>query len=240
MSDAAAADNSPPHARTQRWRAVRIVLLAWMIAFTGAATPGPMLALVIGQTLAQGMRAVLFILLGHALLEAVLCGGIALGLAAALRKPRVRGGLAVIGGIMLGLMGLDIVAHAAEMSIETASANPKSALLLMAAGVGVSISNPYFTGWWATIGTGQVATFGLKSTTDYILFWFGHELGDIVWFVFVAAILVLGKAWITDPVYHLLLWGCGGAVVGLGLIFLGVGGRSLITGRIKTPAEAEP
>ncbi|NLF18558.1 MAG: LysE family transporter [Lentisphaerae bacterium] len=140
----------------------RTFVLSWLIAFTGAVTPGPMLALVIGQVLAQGFAAVFLILLGHALLELLMVGGFALGLAAPLRRPRVRGALAVLGGLALAWMGLMILRDARHASLAASAASALSWPLLVAAGAGVSLSNPYFTGWWATVGTGQMATFGLR------------------------------------------------------------------------------
>jgi hypothetical protein len=63
--------------------------------------------------------------------------------------------------------------------------------MLVLAGIGVSLSNPYFTGWWATVGAGQIATLDLRRFADYVVFWGGHEMGDVVWYTFVAALLVL-------------------------------------------------
>jgi threonine/homoserine/homoserine lactone efflux protein len=201
--------------------------LAWLIAFTGAATPGPLLALVIGQVLAQGFCAVLLILLGHALREVLFIGGFALGLGRVLQRPRVRGGLAMVGGLALAWMGLDILVHAPEATLAAATSQALAWPLLVAAGAGVSLSNPYFTGWWATVGTGQMATFGLRRPADYVAFWTGHEMGDFVWYAFVAALLALGRGLLSDPVYQGLLQICGGAICLLAVLFLVLGVRSL-------------
>ena len=213
-------------------RVLRTFGLAWLIAFSGAATPGPLLALVIGQVLAQGFGAVLLILLGHALLEVLFIGGFALGLMRVLRRPRVRGALALVGGLALAWMGLDILLHAGEATL---AANGSQALawpLLIAAGAGVSLSNPYFTGWWATVGTGQMATFNLRRPADYAVFWLGHELGVIVWYVFVAALLALGRHLLSDPVYQGLLLACGVVICLLALLFLALGIRCLRPGSL--------
>ena len=55
--------------------------------------PGPMLALVIGQTFARGFMAVLAIVLGHALLELVVALLMMSGLRAVLLRHRVRGAI---------------------------------------------------------------------------------------------------------------------------------------------------
>lgn len=199
--------------------------LAFMIAFTGAATPGPMLALVIGQVLAQGVMAAVFILLGHALLESVFVVGLAKGMGRFLTDRKVRGVLSLVGGAVLLWMGLTIVKDAGAASLAAAETAARPYLTLIVAGMAVSLSNPYFTGWWATVGTGQVAAFGLRSLKDYAAFFVGHELGDVVWYMFVAAVLALGRGWLTDPVYQRLLWVCGAAIVALGVLFLCMGVR---------------
>ena len=148
----------------------RTLALAFVIALTGAVTPGPLLALVMGQVLAQGLAAALYILAGHALLEAVFVVALFVGLARYMRGRRVRGVLAAGGGVVLLLLGIDILRNLSTTSVETIQSDAFSAATLVAAGAGVSLSNPYFTGWWATVGSGQVATLGLNSRRDYAAF----------------------------------------------------------------------
>ncbi|MBT3380579.1 MAG: LysE family transporter [Lentisphaerae bacterium] len=212
--------------------------LAWLLAFTGAATPGPMLALVIGQVLAQGFLSVLPILLGHALLEAVLIGGFAFGLAHRLKGRRVRGFLSLVGGLALAWMGMDIVLHARQMTLAAAESQALGWPMLILAGIGVSLSNPYFTGWWATVGAGQIATFGLRRIPEYLTFWIGHEMGDAVWYVFIAALLSLGRRLLNDDVYQGLLLVCGSVILLLAVVFLVMGTRCLFAAGQPAPASS--
>jgi threonine/homoserine/homoserine lactone efflux protein len=205
----------------------RVFGVAWVLAFTGAVTPGSMLALVIGQVLAQGFYAVLLILVGHALLEAIFILGFALGAMRFLQRRRVRGVLAMVGGLALAWMGADILLHLHAVSLQQNQGHVLSWWALILGGMAVSISNPYFTGWWATIGSGQIATLGLRGPADFLAFWIGHEMGDIVWYVFVALMLVLGAHWIDDSIYRWLLAACGGLICLLGFVFVILGGRYL-------------
>jgi threonine/homoserine/homoserine lactone efflux protein len=225
-------------ASTPRLHLARTCGLAWLIAFTGAATPGPLLALVIGQVLAQGFAAVLLILLGHALLEVAFIGGFALGLTQRLQQPRLRGVLALVGGLALAWMGLDILLHARQATLTAASSQALPWPTLILAGIGVSLSNPYFTGWWATVGAGQMATFALRRFSDYLAFWVGHELGDLVWYAFVAALLALGRNLLSDSAYQGLLRACGAVICLLAVVFLVLGLRCLQTH--ATPRQTEP
>jgi len=213
----------------------RTVSLAFVLALTGAVTPGPMLALVIGQVLAQGMPAVLFVLLGHALLEAVFVLLLARGLGGVLARGRVRAGLGLAGGLVLVWMGWDILGNAGAMTLGGARAAALPWLALVVAGAGVSLSNPFFTGWWATVGSGQVATLGLRSRRDYLCFFGGHELGDLVWYLFVAVILVAGRSWLTDLLYQRLLLACGAVIMALGGLFLFVAARMLLGAGRRAP-----
>lgn len=198
--------------------------LTFLIAFTGAVTPGPMLALVMGQVLAHGLPAVVMILIGHALIEGLFILGFSYGLARILERGKVRGILALVGGAMVGWLGLDIVLHASRMVLSGASrGGDVSLMLLIPAGIGVSLSNPYFTGWWATVGSGQVAAFGIRGGRQYGAFWFAHEMGDAVWYVFVSVLLLVGRRWLSDGVYQILLAFCGWVMCALALIFIFAG-----------------
>jgi threonine/homoserine/homoserine lactone efflux protein len=210
---------------------MRILCLAFVVALTGAMTPGPFLALVIGQVLAQGLASVAFLLLGHACLEAVLVAGMAKGLGRWLAIVSVRAALGIVGGAVLLWMGWEVFSSAGSASLAAAKGTAMSWLPLFLAGMGASLSNPYFTGWWATVGTGQVATLGLRSREDYALFLVGHELGDVLWYVLVGVALTWGRHWLTDDIYRWLLWICGGVILLLGALFVGIGCRLLLKAR---------
>jgi len=227
-ADGAAEGRGGAPAACERPRApVRTLALAFVLALTGAAVPGPMLALVIGQVLAQGIVAAALIVAGHALIETVFIACFAVGLSKALSSRKTRGALALVGGVALAWMGVDILVHVHGMSMAGAPEHALPWYGLVLGGIGVSLSNPYFTGWWATVGAGQVATLGLRSRSDYGLFFVGHELGDVAWFMFVACLLAFGKRWLSDSVYRGLLGGCGAAIVLLAVVFLTLGFRCL-------------
>ena len=226
---------------TQSNACARIPLLAFVIAFTGAATPGPMLALVIGQVLAhQTVAAAAYVLVGHALIEVVFVLCLAFGFTRALARKRTRGLLAVVGGLALGWMGVDVLLHVSRMTLSAAGDQALPWYGLVLGGVGVSLSNPYFTGWWATVGSGQIAALGLKSRRDYVLFFCGHEMGDVVWYMFVACVLVVGARWLTDSVYRALLWGCGAVITALACAFLVLGCRYLLSAARDGSAAGPP
>lgn len=217
---------------------LRTGLLAFTIAFSGAAAPGPMLALVIGQTLAGGVVPTLFILAGHAALEAVVVLLLILGLGRIIARKGVSCCLSIVGGLVLGWMGLTLLLDLGEMTLAGGDGGRMPWYSLILGGMAVSISNPYFTSWWATVGTGQMATLKLKSFQDYLAFWLGHEMGDVGWYVPLSVILVIGCRWLTDGLYRWILGGCGLVIVGLGLVFVVLGIRRLLPGESGEGGEA--
>jgi threonine/homoserine/homoserine lactone efflux protein len=199
--------------------------VAFVLALTGAMTPGPVWALVVGQVLAQGIMAAVFILVGHAILEAAVVVGFGIGLTQALSRAKARGVVALLGGAVLVWMGQDILRNVSAMSLHGTPVAPMAWYTLVLAGAGVSLANPYFAGWWATVGTGQVAALGLRSRWDFLVFWIGHELGDVAWYMFMAVVLVVGRGWLTDAAYHALMYVCGAVIAAMGVAFMAVGLR---------------
>lgn len=208
-------------------RLLRILGLSFVVALTGAITPGPLLALVIAQVMVSGFGAVWPILIGHALLEAVFILLLAAGTARLLSRPAVRGILAILGGIVLALMAWQMILNASAMTLRASGAGGLSWWALVGAGAGVSLANPYFSGWWVTVGTGQFAAMQLRRRRDVAAFFMGHELGDAIWYVFVAIVLVTGRAWLTDEVYQGLIMICGLSVGLLAIFFAILGARSV-------------
>lgn len=79
----------------------KLFLLAFVTGFSGAIMPGPLLVATIGQTTVQGFRAVIGLITGHAILELVIVGLLVGGLHAVINRPRVRGGIGLVGGAAL-------------------------------------------------------------------------------------------------------------------------------------------
>jgi len=206
----------------------QIIGLAFVLALTGAVAPGPVLVLVIGQVLSQGIRAALYIMLGHALLESLLILGLARGMKKPLNNRLVRMILGVIGGGVLIWMGWNLFQQGGEIGVNGTTPMVMSPVKLILAGIGVSLSNPYFTGWWATVGTGQLAALRLSSGKDFSLFFVGHELGDLVWYLFVAVVVTVGRSWLLGGVYATVLQISAAIILLLGGGFIIISIRGLI------------
>jgi threonine/homoserine/homoserine lactone efflux protein len=229
--------NSQPLPQS-RFAPGRLFMLAFVTGFSGAIMPGPLLVAVIGQTTAQGFRAVLGLITGHALLELVTVVLLVLGLQAVLARPRVRGAIGLVGGAMLLWMGVTMLRDAYSVDLKLAagadSAWPWWQLLV--GGAAVCASNPYFIGWWATVGSGQLAHMAPKTVLEYAAFYLGHEASDYTWYAIVGVIIVTGRSWLSAGAYHAMIFACGAMLAALGAWFIVTGVR-FATGRVPDPAS---
>jgi threonine/homoserine/homoserine lactone efflux protein len=210
------------------WDAARVGAAAFVIALSGAMAPGPFLTVTIAQTAKHGRRAAFLLLAGHALLEAVLLVGFAFGLQHFLRLPSVATVLAVLGGAVLLWMGGDLLLGAARgtLSLHTdPTVAPPSRFGPVVQGAVVSLSNPYWTLWWATIGV-KLAADGLAiGALGIAAFFVGHQLGDAAWYGLVAQTVHGGRRFLSPPVYRSVMGVCASLLLVLGALFLlrGVG-----------------
>jgi len=220
--------NQPPLSGNPH-RLGRITLLAFITAFSGAIMPGPLLVAVIEQTSVQGMRAVVGLLSGHALLEFVLLILLALGLRALIARRRVRAAIGLLGGTALLYMSQDMMRGAWHLTLNlqagagVAYSWPRTMLL----GAAICVANPYFTGWWATIGVGQLAQMTPRTRLEYLGFYLGHEAADFAWYMLVGLLIVYSRRWLDDGLYRLLIVSCAVILMALGGWFLVTGVRLL-------------
>ncbi len=213
-------------------RVARMAGLAFVTGFSGAIMPGPMLALVIGQTAVRGWDTFFWVVTGHALLELALVALLIAGLRAVVARPGVRATVGLVGGAALFYMGGDMLWHARGLTLDLGGGGAAAftAPELMLAGAVVCLANPYFTGWWATIGMGQLAQLAPRKPSEYLAFYVGHEAADYAWYALIGLIMVTGRRWLTDGLYQGLILLCAVALLGLAAWFVVSGARLLLGG----------
>ena len=214
-----------PHASGPA-RIARLTTVSFITAISGAIMPGPLLVAAIQQSLVQGLRGVWGLLAGHAALELIVVLLLIFGLQAVLARVRVRAAIGVVGGMALLWMSVSMLRDAMGMSLDT-DVEEKVALSfpqLMLLGAAVSMQNPYFTGWWATIGMGQMATLAPRTPGEYLAFYLGHQGADVAWYILVGLIVVTGSKWLTPSIYQglILVFGSILACLALWFFFMGV------------------
>lgn len=195
---------------------------AFLVGLSGAMSPGPYLTVTITRTMTRGPLSAALMLVGHALLEGALLVGFAFGLQNVLRMPVVATALALVGGAILIWMGQGLLRGALSGSIvPVAHADAaESRLGPVLQGITVSLSNPYWTLWWATIGV-KLASDGLAiGAIGVIAFFIGHELADIAWYGFVITAVSRGRGLLAERPYRVVIGACAAFLVYLGARFV--------------------
>jgi threonine/homoserine/homoserine lactone efflux protein len=223
---------------------VQIMFFSFVIGFTGAITPGPVLTAVIKESPQRGWKTGPLVVFGHSISELVLLIGLVLGLDILLVDGEVvlppwwnnfMIVISLVGGILLvvlaGLMLRDVFVKKVSINKElsqTSSDEGKKHYKPVLDGIILSVTNPFWIVWWTTIGIGLIYVnlppltvspfeFGL---IGIVIFYFGHILSDLSWYSFISVMISSGKKWISDKVYHVILVCCAAFLIYLGIVFI--------------------
>ncbi len=204
--------------------------------------PGPLLTVTIGESARRGFWAGPLIVAGHAVLELALILALVGGLSVLLTMTVVSQVIAVLGGAFLLYMGAGMARDAAagRVSLEMAGNGGQGCnhsesreesngfrtpavqrrMHPVLAGILVSVSNPYWTLWWATVGLGYITLSLQKGTLGLTSFFTGHILADLVWYSLISAAVAGGRKFLSDRIYSRVIVACGIFLIGLGGYFL--------------------
>lgn len=160
---------------------VAFLLQTVFISFSGVLAPGPITAVTIGKG-SKNPHAGALISLGHGIVEFPLIFLIFLGFDSLINIPYVRESIGIAGGIFLLWMGADILRALKVTELEDKMEKRPP----LAAGALLSIGNPYFLLWWATIGAALITR-----SAEFGIFWFAifaviHWLCDFIWLYFLS------------------------------------------------------
>ncbi|MGB3399325.1 MAG: LysE family transporter [Candidatus Deferrimicrobiaceae bacterium] len=197
-----------------------IFVSSFLIALSGALMPGPLLAVTVRDTTRRGFVAAPLLVLGHGILEAGLLALILLGLAEWVRGDVATTVIALAGGAMLlwmaagmarevGTLRLDICGEETRTEPPGGGNGSRAGFFRpVLSGVVASISNPYWTIWWATIGLGYLVISRELGAVGIALFFAGHILADAVWYLFIGFAVSAGRRRFTDRVYRWIVGSC--------------------------------
>lgn len=184
-----------------------IFVTSFIVGFSGAMMPGPMLGVTIDGSIKKGFFAGPLVVIGHAVLELLLVVVMVLGLKDFFTNPIVSGLIGLIGGGFLGWMGIDMVRSAVKktVSIESQSTSNAAGKNLSLKGALVSATNPYFILWWATTGIGFIRQSYAVGFLGILLFFVGHILSDFTWYSVVSLAFSKGRKILSDRVYRWII-----------------------------------
>ncbi|MGE5583857.1 MAG: LysE family transporter [Bacillota bacterium] len=198
---------------------LQVFIQAFLVGLSGAVPPGPLLTYNIQLAYKKGFWVGPKLVAGHAILEGALVIGVLFGLGRFIQLPATKITLWLVGGLLLVWMGYELIWKETKKSLratievsatgEPAAASGTTNLNPVLAGIIISLSNPYWSLWWAMVGLGlitQALTFGWLGV---LIFFGGHILADFAWYSFISAAVAKGRRYMSERAYHWLLRICG-------------------------------
>jgi threonine/homoserine/homoserine lactone efflux protein len=178
-----------------------------MIALSGALMPGPLLTATISESARRGMITGPLLVFGHGILELALLLALLVGLAPFLRQDSVFAVIAIAGaGILIWIaVGMFRARPSLNIAGDTGKAEPGD---LIMSGLLMSLANPYWIIWWATIGLGYVLYCRQYGPWGITFFFAGHISADLAWYTAVAMAVAKGRHFLNDRLYRWLIWIC--------------------------------
>jgi len=205
-----------------------IFLTSFIIAFSGAMMPGPLLTITISESARQGGWVGPKIIAGHAILEIVLIAGILLGLAPFLQNDTFFIVIAIIGGGIMIWMSWGMFSSLPQLNINN-NTNTKRQKNIYLSGILMSLANPYWIIWWATIGLGYILHSMKFGIMGIFLFFIGHILGDLVWYSGISFAIGKGRNLFTNRIYRILVGSCAAFLILFAIWLIYTGGLKLVT-----------
>jgi threonine/homoserine/homoserine lactone efflux protein len=189
-----------------------IFVTSFIVALSGALMPGPLLAVTIKETPVRGFWAGPLIVAGHGILELLLVVLLLFGLGTYLKREIVFALIGMSGALVLIWMAIGMYRSLPTLQLVTDSSE-KSGMNPVWSGIIMSLANPYWFVWWATIGLGYI-TYSMKySATGIAAFFSGHIMADLIWYSFVSFGISRGRRFISDGVYRGIIAACASVLV---------------------------
>jgi len=205
---------------------IEIFFFSFLVALTGALSPGPLLTFTIYKSLKQkrGYLAAIYILLGHATIEFTLIIALLAGASLIFQNIIFLTLVGFIGGMFLVIYGIFAIRGVLKTDFETNFTLEEKIVKgykgnSYVGGILVSLSNPFWTFWWAVIGLSLMVSFDitLLMPIEILLFFIGHELGDIVWYLPISIFVYYGGKSLNPRIYKYILIGCGVFMIVFGI-----------------------
>ena len=99
---------------------------------------------------------------------------------------------------------------------------------LILSGILMSLVNPYWSIWWATIGLGYILHSMNAGTMGVVAFFTGHILGDLFWYAAVSTAIWKGRQLLSDRGYRILIGTCAACLIVFSCLFAWSGMQKLI------------
>ena len=189
---------------------------AVVISLSGVMMPGTITAAVIAQG-ARSKKAGAFIAIGHAVIEIPLIFLLILGFDVVLKSRNVQVAIGIVGGGVLLWMAVQMLRDLRKAEYTAAEGHKRSPVLT---GLILSVSNPYFLLWWATVGLNLAIRARTLGSFAFVLFAIVHWLCDLVWLHLLAWARFRGSALLSPSRQKIVFGICAAALFFFGAKFI--------------------
>jgi threonine/homoserine/homoserine lactone efflux protein len=193
---------------------------SFIIALSGALVPGPLFSITVAESAKRGASTGPLIIIGHGILEISLITLMILGITPFLTSPSAKTVISAIGGVVLIYMGYRLIKDARVARLFLTRGEEKRGLHPVFTGIVGSVSNPYWSIWWVTIGLGYLVSSLKFGFLGVVVFFIGHIMADLAWYSLISLAVAKGKKMMGDRGYRSLLYVCGVFLVFFGVWFL--------------------
>ena len=200
-----------------------IILSVIVISLSGVMTPGPMFAVTVAKSYRSPWAGVQ-ISLGHAVVEVPIILLIYFGFSRFFENNIVQIVLSIIGGAMIIWMGISMF----RARREVVDSGKDLAYGGVTAGIIMSISNPFFLLWWATVGITLVMKFVEFGTVGLPVFIMTHWTCDLIWLSIVSLVIYRTKTLWGKKFQTAIFVVCSLLLLGFGAWFIVSGVQQII------------
>ncbi|HOO85472.1 MAG TPA: LysE family transporter [Prolixibacteraceae bacterium] len=192
---------------------IAVFFTSLVVAFSGAMMPGPLLTVTVSESTRKGVFAGPLLISGHAVLELLLVLALLFGLGPILEHSLFFIISAFVGGAIMFWMAWGMFKSLPTLSVKTNEVSKQKRNLPLT-GALMSLANPYWIIWWATIGIAYIVHAQKLGLWGVAFFFVGHIMGDLIWYSAISFAIGKGKKLFTDKVYRILIAVCGAFLVG--------------------------
>jgi len=117
-------------------------------------------------------------------------------------------------------MGFGLIRDARGATLLVSEGAGRKGIHPVFSGIIGSVSNPYWSIWWVTIGMSYLVSAVTFGWLGVAVFFTGHIMADLGWYSLISFAVSRGKKVIGDRGYRFLLYSCGAFLILFGLWFL--------------------
>ena len=180
---------------------------SFVIALSGAMMPGTLITATLSESSRRGFIAGPLMIAGHAILEIILIACLLAGLGPLLEQESVFAVIAITGAVVILWMASGMIRSIPGLSLALEAEGGRAGNPVVT-GILMSLSNPYWIIWWATIGLGYILYSWSFGIAGLVFFFTGHILADLAWYSLVSATVAKGRRFMTDRAYRMLIAVC--------------------------------